>query len=102
MEICTPLPIYAIIAILAFMVFFILSVINREKNYLSFLTEYMAKYNLLHLCCYILLLLCILSMTSGIINTNCINDNKGIAWLLTVFCVILNMSFIIYMFKHLN
>lgn len=102
MEICTPLPIYAIVAILAFMVFFILSLINREKNYLSFLTDYFASYNLLHLCCYVLLLLCVLSLTTGIINANCVNDNKGLAWLLTAFCVTLNITFITYMFKHLN
>lgn len=102
MENCTPLPIYAIVALLAFMVFFILSFINRQKNYLSFLTEYIAPYNLLHLFCYILLLLCVLSMTADVIKTNCMNDNKGISWLLAILCVILNMTFIIYMFKHLN
>ena len=41
-------------------------------------------------------------MTSGIINVNCTNDNKGLAWVLAGLCAILNISFVVYMFKHLD
>jgi hypothetical protein len=76
---CAPTGVYSCIACISLLVFIIITV---KKSF----TSVFAGMSLFYLICSILCSCCIMSCISGLIHSQCLQQNTAIAWIIACLC----------------